>query len=62
MSSSVDLRTYTYAVGNLKIGNNLVVFIIIVFVTVVVVIAISCHRPFLPGSSLEPGARCGAVG
>jgi hypothetical protein len=28
--------------------------IIIIIVVVVVVVDVSCHRPFLPGTSLEP--------
>jgi len=28
--------------------------IIIIIIVVVVVVVVSCHRPFLPGTSLEP--------
>jgi hypothetical protein len=32
----------------------IIIIIIVVVVVVVVVIVVSCHRPFLPGTSLEP--------
>ena len=29
-------------------------FIIIIIIIIIIVVVISCHRPFLPGTSLEP--------
>ena len=31
-----------------------IIIIIIIIIIVVVVVDVSCHRPFLPGNSLEP--------
>jgi hypothetical protein len=31
-----------------------VIIIIIIIIIIVVVVVVSCHRPFLPGTSLEP--------
>ena len=37
-----------------KIIFFVVVIIIIIIIIIVIIIVISCHRPFLPGTSLEP--------
>jgi hypothetical protein len=34
--------------------NIVIILLIIIVVVVVVVVVVSCHRPFLPGTSLEP--------
>jgi hypothetical protein len=30
--------------------------IIIIIITIIIVVVVSCHMPFLPGTSLEPAA------
>ena len=48
------LLTYFLYVVVIVVVVVVIIIIIIVVVVVVVVVVVSCHRPFLPGTSLEP--------
>jgi hypothetical protein len=34
----------------------IIIIIIITIIIIIIIIVVSCHRPFLPGTSLEPAA------
>jgi hypothetical protein len=35
----------------------LLLIIIIIIIIIIIVVVVSCHRPFLPGTSLEPAVN-----
>jgi hypothetical protein len=39
---------------NMYYSNNRPIIIIIIIIIIIVVVVVSCYRPFLPGTSLEP--------
>jgi len=38
----------------LSVAKHFIVIIIIIIIIIIICIIVSCHRPFLPGTSLEP--------